>query len=177
MSKIVGSVGGYESDEAAAALDWRTWTKSLKNMSEMLNAKSNATWEKPESDKKPGPDKNEPDKNDEEDDEEDEEKDGDEWEDITHCVFKPQVTLELQIAGGGSHAWSYVLTWNDSESDQPRVLIKNLEGIEDTDKTAILRHQGRCSGIKLVDFDEELPEDTDEVTYSTFICPKNEDRT
>ena len=57
MSKIVGSVGGYESDEAVAALDWRTWTKSLKNMSEMLNAKSNATWEKPESDKKPEPDK------------------------------------------------------------------------------------------------------------------------
>ena len=174
MSKIVGSVGGYESDEAVAALDWRTWTKSLKNMSEMLNAKSNATWEKPESDKKPEPDKKpDSDKN----DEEDEEKDDDEWEDITHCVFKPQVTLELQIAGGGSHAWSYVLTWNDSESDQPRVLIKNLEGIKDTDKTAIIRHQGRCSGIKLVDFDEELPEDTDEVTYSPFICPKNEDRT
>ena len=70
-----------------------------------------------------------------------------------------------------------MLTWNDSESDQPRVLIKNLEGIKDTDKTAIIRHQGRCSGIKLVDFDEELPEDTDEVTYSPFICSKNEDRT
>ena len=97
MSKIIGSVGGYESDEAVAALDWRTWTKSLKNMSEMLNAKSNATWEKPESDKKPEPDKNEPDKNDEEDDEEDEEKDGDEWEGILTAFSNRKLHLNCRL--------------------------------------------------------------------------------
>ena len=176
MSKIVGSVGGYESDDAVAAIDQKTWVKSFQEVRYLSQLKWNESMEnlkdkKPESDKKPGSDKND------EEDDEDEEKDDDEWEDITHCHFKPKVTLELQMAGGVSHAWWYVLTWDDSTSIQPRVLIQDLQGIKDTDKTVILRHEGRCTAIKLVDFDEELPEGTDEVTYSPFICSKSEDRT
>ena len=101
----------------------------------------------------------------------------DEWEDITHCgKLTPTITATLCMAGGGSHAWNYVLEWTNLHDDEPRVYIERFpfENKENTNQTAILRHEGHCSAIKLVPFGYDMPEDTDEVCYSRIPVPNVE---
>ena len=51
----------------------------------------------------------------------------DEWEDITHCgKLTPTITATLCMAGGGSHAWNYVLEWTNLHVDEPRVYIERF---------------------------------------------------
>jgi len=106
----------------------------------------------------------------EEDDEED-----DEWEDITGCVLtytmKDIISTELQMAGGGSHAWWYVLEWVNTDDDEPDVFITTLYNKkEPTNKTLIVRTGGNCQSVKLVNKGEDLPEDDDDYTYHRFQC-------
>ena len=46
-----------------------------------------------------------------------------EWEDITHCSFQPKITIELSMASGGSHAWSYILEWDDEFDTELSVVL------------------------------------------------------
>jgi hypothetical protein len=110
-------------------------------------------------------------KKDQDDEEEEEE---DDWEDITSCHLtytkkNDIVKSELQMAGGGSHAWWYVLNWDNPENE-PDVYIKTLNEITHTQKTLILRFdkRDRCEDVKLVDFDSDLPEENDEYHYHRF---------
>ena len=71
----------------------------------------------------------------EEDDEDewDSDDEGD-WDDITHCAteytkMNNNVSTKLQMAGGGSHAWWYVLYWK-SGADEPEVYIETLSQTE-----------------------------------------------
>ena len=100
----------------------------------------------------------------------------DEWEDISSCVLtytmkKGIVSTELQMAGGGSHAWWYVLEWFYDEYDaEPDVFIKTLYNEKQpTNKTLIIRQEGYSCDVKLVNKGEELPEDDDYEHYS-FEC-------
>ena len=122
------------------------------------------------------------------DQEDEEEEDEDDWEDITHCSRSRRhchlkytkknniVSTKLQMAGGGSHAWWYVLNWNNPENE-PDVYIKTLNELTHTQKTLILRFdkRDRCESVKLVEFDSELPEEDDEDNedeIKDYICDK-----
>ena len=105
-----------------------------------------------------------------EDDEEEEEED--DWEDITHCHLtytkkNNTVSTKLQMAGGGSHAWWYVLYWKSSE-EQPEVYIETLNEVTHTKKTLIVRQEQWGQSVKLVDFCTELPRNNDEYHYHCF---------
>ena len=114
---------------------------------------------------------------DEDEDEDEEEEEEDDWEDITHCHLTYTkknniVSTKLQIAGGGSHAWWYVLYWNSGE-EEPEVYIETLNDITHTKKTLFLRQEkgrtGReCQSVKLVDFESELPRNNNEYHYHCF---------
>ena len=107
--------------------------------------------------------------------------DDDDWNDITFCdptyiKVYDVVSTELDIAGGGSHAWSYVLKWRNEE-DEPMVYIKTpfTTILEPTNKTLIIRDDGcGCQEVKLVEFNSELPEDGD-YTYHYYICYNYDD--
>ena len=97
------------------------------------------------------------------------------WEDITGCVLtytmKDIISTELQMAGGGSHAWWYVLEWVNTDDDEPDVFITTLYNKkEPTNKTLIVRTGGNCQSVKLVNKGEDLPEDDDDYTYHRFQC-------
>ena len=106
--------------------------------------------------------------------------DDDDWNDITFCDPKyiklyeeeeMRVSIQLDVAGGGSHAWSYVLKWYNDE-DEPLVYITTpfTNVLEQTNQTLILRDDGcGCQEVKLVEFNSELPEDGD-YTYHNYIC-------
>jgi len=108
---------------------------------------------------------------------EEEEDDEDDWEDITHCHLTYTkknniVSTKLQMAGGGSHAWWYVLYWNSGE-EEPEVYIETLNNITHTNKTLFIRQEnggsGReCQSVKLVDFESELPRNNNEYHYHCF---------
>ena len=105
-------------------------------------------------------------------DEDEEEEDEDDWEDITHCHLTYTkknniVKSELQMAGGGSHAWWYVLSWDNCE-DEPDVYIKTLNEVTHTQKTLIVRQEQWGQSVKLVEFDSELREENDEYHYHRF---------
>ena len=101
----------------------------------------------------------------------------DDWEDITYCHLtytkkNDNVSTKLQMSGGGSHAWWYVLYWKSGE-EEPEVYIETLNEVKHTKKTLILRQEnggsGReCQSVKLVDFDSELPRKNDEYHYHRF---------
>jgi len=106
------------------------------------------------------------------------ENDEDEWDDISHLDVKYTkknniVSTLLQIAGGGSHAWWYVVEWDGVETD-PKVFITTLyKDKESTNKTLIIRREqgGRCESVRLVDGDDDLPDDDDDYLYYKFhIC-------
>ena len=113
------------------------------------------------------------------DQEDEEEEDEDDWEDITHCSRSRRhchlkytkknniVSTKLQMAGGGSHAWWYVLNWNNPENE-PDVYIKTLNELTHTQKTLIIRQEQWGQSVKLVDFDSDLPEENDEYHYHRF---------
>jgi len=108
----------------------------------------------------------------EKEEEDDEEED---WEDITACVLtytikKDIISTELQMAGGGSHSWWYVLEWVNTDDDEPNVFITTLyEKKQPTNKTLILRAEGNgVEEVKLVNKGEDLPEDDDDYTYHRF---------
>jgi len=94
----------------------------------------------------------------EEDDEDewDSDDEGD-WDDITHCAptytkRNGVVSTELQIAGGGSHAWSYILEWKN-EHCEPDVFITYLreEKYPRRLETLTIRSElGGCQSVKLV---------------------------
>tara|TARA_R110000737_G_scaffold1092_1_gene3243 strand:+ start:126 stop:638 length:513 start_codon:yes stop_codon:yes gene_type:complete len=108
--------------------------------------------------------------------------DDDDWNDITFCDPKfikefvgiydmMRVSIQLDVAGGGSHAWSYVLKWYN-DYDEPLVYITTpfTNVLEQTNQTLILRDDGcGCQEVKLVEFNSELPEDGD-YTYHNYIC-------
>jgi len=103
-----------------------------------------------------------------------EEYDDEEWEDISSCVLtytmkKDIVSTELQMAGGGSNAWWYVLEWVDTD-DEPDVFIKTIYNEKQpTNKTLIVRQEGYSCDVKLVNKGEDLPENND-YEHFTFQC-------
>ena len=113
------------------------------------------------------------------DQEDEEEEDEDDWEDITHCSRSRRhchlkytkknniVSTKLQMAGGGSHAWWYVLNWDNPENE-PDVYIKTLNELTHTQKTLILRKEQWGQSVKLVEFDSDLREENDEYQYHRF---------
>ena len=80
--------------------------------------------------------------------------DEDEWDDITHCVQRVRNgKMMLDVAGGGSHAWSYVLKWNP-ETNQTDVYTWSMpfaDGGEvlQANKQLLCRHYRRCTWVKL----------------------------
>jgi len=100
------------------------------------------------------------------------EEDNEEWESISHLEPKyikrkdGIITTELQMAGGGKHAWWYVCEWDDW--CDPVVYIETLYNTTLTDKTLILRQDVDYGyeWVKLVERDYELPEEDD-----YFYCP------
>merc|ERR1711988_1372752 len=92
-----------------------------------------------------------------------EEDDDDEWDDASHCDWtKKNGEIVLQIAGGGSHAWCYVLKWKGN-SKEPDVYIWKMpfstEGkCLQSGKTLLLR-TGKIDGthyVKMVDKGSEF---------------------
>ena len=97
----------------------------------------------------------------------------DEYLDISSCdpTYTKNngiVSTKLCMAGGGSHAWWYVIEWKNGD-DEPNVFITTLyKEKEHTNKTLIIRDDGSsCQSVKLVDFDSELPEEND-YEYSRY---------
>ena len=98
------------------------------------------------------------------------------WRDITFCSPKyikvnDVVSTQLDIAGGGIGAWSYVLKWHNDE-DEPLVYVATpfTSILEPTNQTLIIRDDGcGCQEVKLVDFNSVLPEEN-EYTYHYYIC-------
>ena len=98
-----------------------------------------------------------------------------EWDDITHCVIKPKITAELNIAGGGSHAWSYFLEWDDENDDEPEVYIFRYPFREKEKQNSKIRIRTEissgCQSVRMFNNFEDIPEDNDEYSYSNFMCP------
>ena len=100
-----------------------------------------------------------------------------EWEDITHCSFQPKITIELSMASGGSHAWSYILEWDDEFDSEPNVYVDKYPfNNRELQKDKIIRIrtclETNCQSIRLFDYDEEIPEDDEKYEYCCFFCPK-----
>jgi len=105
--------------------------------------------------------------------------DDDEWDDITSCVLTYKylehiISTEMQMAGGGSHAWSYVLEWVDTNAEPDVFIKRDIFKGKCQNKTLIVRTEGKCpsvvSSVKLVNKGEDLPEDDDDYTYHRFEC-------
>ena len=108
----------------------------------------------------------------------DQEASDEEWEDISSCFLQPKITADLQMAGGGSHAWWYHLEWDNAEDSQPTVYIKRLADNMNMElqqhMTLIVRHYKNNPGqqdVKLVFVHDPLPEEDDKYEYSSFFCP------
>lgn len=96
------------------------------------------------------------------------------WEDCSSCVPRVRITAEYVMAGGGSHAWSYVLEWKNRDDEEPTVFVRDLQGKEKQDgQTLIVRSHvgGGCEDFRLVPFGSALPEETDEFVYHRMPCP------
>jgi len=103
-----------------------------------------------------------------------------EWDDISHCRPKPKISLTLDMASGGSHAWSYVISKDldliDNFDIEPEVYIyrfpfNKMELLKN--KKPIIREgiNFRSQEIKIIDIDEDIPEDDDTYSYSKFVFP------
>ena len=102
--------------------------------------------------------------------------DDDDWGDISACVptytkRNGVVSTELQMAGGGAHAWWYVLEWKNEEC-QPDIFIIRIMPEKKTPcrlETLIIRTEMcGCQSVKLVDFDIDLPPDNGEYFYNRW---------
>ena len=94
------------------------------------------------------------------------------WHDASACVARVRKTAEYQMAGGGSHWWSYVVFWKSEDDDQPEVYVRSSAGLERKEGTLIVRSDGSgCQDFRLVPLDFVLPEDTEEHSYIAFLCP------
>lgn len=102
------------------------------------------------------------------------------WEDISHSgQLKPEVSITLNMASGGDHAWNYVLVWEENTpEDQPLVYVEKypIRSRElQKDKTVIVRYTNGCNRseeIALVDVGDDLPEDSDSYEYCRFTKPE-----
>jgi len=90
-------------------------------------------------------------------------------EDISHCNPAPMVSVTLQV----SSEWAYILEWVTDSDDEPYVYIKRIgQERESTRMTCMLRmSNGGGDRIILMPFGFDLPEDTDEYTFSHYYNP------
>ena len=104
------------------------------------------------------------------------------WDDVSHCNYKlnEQDEVILDIAGGGSHAWSYILKWNeDDEEDEPTVYqwsypFKEENKILQRGKTLMLRgeNDSQCQSVALIDKQYNRIEDNIEHYYCGLYKPE-----
>ena len=100
-----------------------------------------------------------------------------EWDDITYFNIKPKITTELTMAGEGSHAWSYIIEWENKNDEEPKVYIerypfKNKE--LQNDKIIRIRtdRESGYQSIKLFNYNDDIPEDNVRYEYCPFYCPE-----
>ena len=88
-----------------------------------------------------------------------------EWDDVSHCSFTPNKDdqIFLQVAGGGSHAWGYLIKNNNLyiwDIPDGQVLQHNYTLLFRIDND-----EPRCVYAKMILKTDDIPENTDEYTY------------
>ena len=89
------------------------------------------------------------------------------WESTSYVIAQVSTEVRLQMAGGGEHAWWYVLKFDIGQEVDPRVYIEDIDGNRQLQrgKTLIVCHHtdGGEEYIHMVDINYDLANyDTDE---------------
>ena len=102
------------------------------------------------------------------------------WYDVSYCSYEAneQGEVVLDISGGGSNAWSYVLKWDeDDEEDEPNVYLWSYPFGENKKlirgKTLVVRSEleSACQSVAEVDKGYEREEEDDDYCYSGMYSP------
>jgi hypothetical protein len=94
-----------------------------------------------------------------------EDEDEDNWEDISACIPQKTFSVSLTMAGGGAHAWDYILKWTGENVDKPIIFVwrypfNQADKEIQYGKTLVYRsNDDRTEEVLLVDDDYELKND------------------
>ena len=89
------------------------------------------------------------------------------WDSTSYVIAQVSTEVRLQMAGGGEHAWWYVLKFDIGQEVDPRVYIEDIDGNRQLQrgKTLIVCHRvdGGEEYIHMVDINYDLANyDTEE---------------